>query len=498
MVVTRRACYGYAVALGLLLVSISSSAVAQVALDNADGILNEMTRRFQMAMAGWSAAILTVANGLFWSLATLSLVWMGMQLILRKGDIGDFASELLRYVAFLGFFYWLLLNGTGIALSIVDGLRQLGGIASGSGTGTFDPAQFVQRGIDLFERSVIVLGEAGWSSFVAPLVGVLIAAVIMVILGLIAVNFVLVQFGAYVLIYAGIFFLGFGGARWTSDIAINYFKACLAQGMKLLTMACIITVMFSLFEEYYSLLGEGPVPLTVQGAFLLVTIMMALFVTRVPDMVAGIASGYVTGAGLSSFGVAAATSAAVVTLSGVGAALAGLKSGIEKMAQITRGLNDGRDPPGGSRGSIADSSGPGGLPGGGGGSPGGAGGGSLSPSGFAGLSVGQVMGGYGNATPVGTAARTPRAAEPTMSTANDAAGSGSTTPSTTHSRADSARSNDDSSLGRTSAPVAAADPSPPGNRPRARTALRDEGKGQVARGLESDPQAEMRDFVRGR
>jgi len=78
MVVSRSPRHGFGVALGLLLVSISSSAVAQVALNNADGLLNEMTRRFQGAMAGWSAAILTVANGLFWSLATLSLVWMAM------------------------------------------------------------------------------------------------------------------------------------------------------------------------------------------------------------------------------------------------------------------------------------------------------------------------------------------------------------------------------------------------------------------------------------
>jgi type IV secretory pathway TrbL component len=30
--------------------------------------------------------------------------------------------------------------------------------------------------------------------------------------------------------YAGIFFLGFGGSRWTSDIAINYYKTVFRRG----------------------------------------------------------------------------------------------------------------------------------------------------------------------------------------------------------------------------------------------------------------------------
>jgi type IV secretion system protein VirB6/type IV secretion system protein TrbL len=31
----------------------------------------------------------------------------------------------------------------------------------------------------------------------------------------------------WVLAYGGVFFLGFGGSRWTSDLAINYYKTVL-------------------------------------------------------------------------------------------------------------------------------------------------------------------------------------------------------------------------------------------------------------------------------
>jgi len=496
MVVTRRPRQTLGVALGLLLVSFSTSAPAQAALNTGDGVLNEMTRRFQIAMAGWSDAILTVASGMFWSLATISLVWMAAQLILRKGDIGDVAGELLRYVAFLGFFYWLLLNGTGIALSIVDGLRQLGGIAGGTPSGTFDPATFVQRGLDLWDRSTTILGSS-WS--LAAFAGVIISMVIMFVLCLIAVNFVLVQFGAYVLIYAGIFFLGFGGARWTSDIAINYFKACLAQGMKLLTMACIITVMKGLFDEYYNLLGVGTLTLKVQGGFLIVTVLMALFVTRVPDMVAGIASGYVTGAGLATFGTAAAMATLVTAVSGISATLSAIKQGFDKVR--SKGSGGRTDSFANNRGSIADSSGSGGTPSGGGGGGGSGGGGGGAPGGGGGAaargpSPSEVMGGYGRAAPVGAAQRASTAATATMSAANDDAGSRGDPQVSARSRSDSTRFDDLLPSGQT--PTAAGGPSSPGNRPRATTALRDEGKGKTARGLESDPQAELRDFLRGR
>ena len=41
---------------------------------------------------------------------------------------------------------------------------------------------------------------------------------------LVSVNMMLLLIGSWILAYAGIFFLGFGGARWTSDMALNYFR----------------------------------------------------------------------------------------------------------------------------------------------------------------------------------------------------------------------------------------------------------------------------------
>ena len=54
--------------------------------------------------------------------------------------------------------------------------------------------------------------------------GIIMAAVILIILALISINMVILLVSGWILAYAGIFFLGFGGSRWTSEIAINYYR----------------------------------------------------------------------------------------------------------------------------------------------------------------------------------------------------------------------------------------------------------------------------------
>jgi len=51
---------------------------------------------------------------------------------------------------------------------------------------------------------------------------------ILVLLAVITVNMLLLLVSGWLLMYAGIFILGFGGSRWTSDMAINYYKTVLA------------------------------------------------------------------------------------------------------------------------------------------------------------------------------------------------------------------------------------------------------------------------------
>ncbi len=55
---------------------------------------NWVTSQFQDAIQGFSSKIISIATRLFWILATISLVWTGITLIGRNGDIGEWAVAL--------------------------------------------------------------------------------------------------------------------------------------------------------------------------------------------------------------------------------------------------------------------------------------------------------------------------------------------------------------------------------------------------------------------
>lgn len=83
------------------------------------------------------------------------------------------------------------------------------------------------------------------------------SCVVLVVLALIGVNLTVLFVSAWILAYAGIFFLGFGGSRWTSDMAINYYRTVLALGAQLAAMVLLIGIGYSIITNYYSLIRSN-------------------------------------------------------------------------------------------------------------------------------------------------------------------------------------------------------------------------------------------------
>jgi hypothetical protein len=59
----------------------------------------------------------------------------------------------------------------------------------------------------------------------------LIGIIVLVVCALIAVNMILLLCAAWIVTYAGLMFLGFGGCRWRSDMAINYYRCPVDVGL---------------------------------------------------------------------------------------------------------------------------------------------------------------------------------------------------------------------------------------------------------------------------
>lgn len=312
----------------LLLALISFDACA--AINNA-GILNNAVLKYSNAVSSWSATITTHATWLFWTLALISMVWTFGMLALRKADIGEFFAEFIRFTVTTGFFWWLLLNGPTFAMSIIDSLRTVGtqaGMAGGGVAANATPSGIVDIGFGVFAK---VLTQSSVWSPIDSLVGLIISAIILVVFALIAVNMFLLTITAWILAYAGVFILGFGGGRWTSDMAIGYFKTVLSIGLQILTMVLLIGVGKTLIDDYYTNMSSD-ISLEELAVVLVVAVSLLVLVNKVPPLIGQLPFGGGTGGQIGSFGAGAAMGAAAMGAAAVATAGAALAAGGASMA----------------------------------------------------------------------------------------------------------------------------------------------------------------------
>jgi type IV secretion system protein VirB6/type IV secretion system protein TrbL len=301
------------------------SAQACAAIDNA-GILDNVLARYSAAASAWGAIIVTRATWLFWTLTLISMVWTFGMMALRKADLGEFFAEFVRFTIFTGFFWWLLLNGPNFATSIMDSLRQIGAEATGLGS-TFSPSGIVDIGFDIFFK---VLDQSSVWSPVDSAIGILISLAILLVMALIGVNMLLLLVSGWILAYAGVFFLGFGGSRWTSEMAIGYFKTVLNIAAQLFAMVLLVGIGKSFVDQYYASMSAG-ISLKELGVMLVVAAILLALVKTIPPQIGSLSGGN-TGSLGSGFGVGAAVGAAAVGAAAIATAGAAMAAGATGMA----------------------------------------------------------------------------------------------------------------------------------------------------------------------
>jgi type IV secretion system protein VirB6/type IV secretion system protein TrbL len=162
--------------------------------------------------------------------------------------------------------------------------------------------------------------------------GIIIATVILVILAMVGVNMLVLLVSGWILAYGGVFFLGFGGARWTSDMAINYYKTVLSVAAQLFVMVLIVGIGKTFLDDYYSSMGQKT-SIKEMGVMLIVALILLMLVNKLPALVAGIITGAsVGGAGIGQFGAGAALGAAGMATVAAAAGGAMLTSGLANIA----------------------------------------------------------------------------------------------------------------------------------------------------------------------
>ncbi|MBA4143559.1 MAG: P-type conjugative transfer protein TrbL [Nitrosospira sp.] len=280
------------------------TAQAHAAIDSV-GVLDNILDRYQSAATTWATVITERASWLFWLLVTISMVWTFGLMALRRADIGEFFAEFIRFTVFTGFFWWLLVNGPAFAISIIASLKQIGSEASGL-RGMGSPSSIVDIGFEIFYRA---LDESNIRSPLLSAAGMIMAAVILIVVALISINMVILLVSGWILAYAGIFFLGFGGSRWTSDIAINYYKTVLGVAVSLFAMVLLVGIGKTFLDDYYDMMSAG-LNLKEMSVLMVVSVVLLVLVNKIPPMLSAIVGGGAGGIGNLGAGAAIGAAAA--------------------------------------------------------------------------------------------------------------------------------------------------------------------------------------------
>ena len=318
--------------LWLVFFSVSVAAQAQTQVLNSAGLFDDILSRYSVAASGWAGVITDAASRLFWTLVVISMVWTFGMMALRKADIGEFFAELVRFTIFTGFFWWLLTNGPNFASTIYESLRQVAGNATGLGN-ALSPSGIVDVGFAIFYE---VIDNSSLLSPVDSMAGILMAAVILVVLALIGVNMLLLLASGWVLAYGGVFFLGFGGSRWTSDMAINYYKTVLGVAAQLMGMVLLVGIGKTFLDDYYVRMAGG-IHLKEMGVMLVVCAILLALVDKVPALIAGIITGSSVG-GTGSVGAGTLMAAAGMAAAGVTAAGAAMAGGAASAGGVGKAI----------------------------------------------------------------------------------------------------------------------------------------------------------------
>jgi len=304
--------------------------------------LDGLFKAYQSAASGWQNVLLNAAESIFWKLALISLTWTFGTLLLRRAEFGEITAELARFIVFTGFGWWILIHGAEFGKAILESFAQLGGQASGLGQG-LTPSVVGNIGFDLFHR---VVSQLNWFTIGPAFLAVLLAVIVLFLSAIIACNIVLVLAAAWILLYAGVVFLGFGGCRWTSEWALGYYRALIGVGARVMTMELIIGLSVKFIQGMVAQVNASPSGEDV-AAIAFAMIVLAIISDKLPSMVAGIVTGGHGGhhglglLGLAS-GVAAVQTAAQMAAGGpAGASAAALQQAIRSGERLSQASGNG-------------------------------------------------------------------------------------------------------------------------------------------------------------
>jgi type IV secretion system protein TrbL len=294
-----------------------------------DNFLDQIMDQYANNASSWEAPLKGFAMKLFWLLALIDFVWIGIQLVFNKGELGEWLETLCKQILFIGFFYALLTHSSDWANALISSFRLAGNNASGAVGGAvgLEPSNIFDAGANI---ATTCLKSMKIEKMMDSLAMVFSAIVIMISFALIAALEVVVLVESYIFTYAGIIFLGFGGSHFTKDFALRYLTGIVAVGAKLFVIQLIIGLAQTMVQQWEAQVMASSAFIDMALVIKMIggSIVFLALAKMIPETVQGMINGasYGSGRGLINSGLAVGHVGMAIG-SGVGAATTGLLGG---------------------------------------------------------------------------------------------------------------------------------------------------------------------------
>src|SRR2546422_97546 len=179
----------------------------------------------------------------------------------REDGLGALSS-LLRQVVAIGFFYALLVNAGTWIPAVTQSFSQAG--ATAAGIPNLSPSGVFDQGLALANRILNSTADRGLlDKFFASLVASVTALVVVIAFAIIAAQLLVVLVESFIVIGAGVLFLGFAGSQWTRFFTERYLSYVASVGVRLFVLYLIMGVGMEIAARWMSILERGgfsPIP----------------------------------------------------------------------------------------------------------------------------------------------------------------------------------------------------------------------------------------------
>ena len=216
---------------------------------------------YKNATTTWVSTAFGYANKLFGLLAVIDFTWAMIVLFLERHELEGWIAGFLKKLMTISFFYALLINQSTWFPAIINSFVQIGQQAGGV-SGYLNPSSILWTGVQISGALLAAcLPSASAGATVGGVVGVLVpgagaaltaaslipalvalfcALLIFLAYVVITLTFIMATVESYVVMSAGLIFLGFGASRWTVPYTERYISLVVSTGVRLMVLYMII------------------------------------------------------------------------------------------------------------------------------------------------------------------------------------------------------------------------------------------------------------------